>query len=74
MYIYKRVHDDNLWNIWYVLENSTNKLSFQRSRVDGCLYILYREGNGWVKLINYVDDALSYASSDKVREDFKLSL
>ena len=30
----------------------------QRSRVDGSLYILYRKGNDWIKLINYVDDAL----------------
>ena len=50
-----------------------NKLSSQRSRVDGCLFI-YRKVNEWVKLINYVDDALYYASSDKVREDFELSL
>ena len=52
----------------------TNKLSFQRSRVDGCLYI-YRKGNDRVKLINYVDDALQdYASSDRARENFELSL
>ena len=28
----------------------------------------------WAKLINYMDDALYYASSDKVREDFEISL
>ena len=60
---------------WYDTLDSflTNKVSFQRSRVDGCLYI-YRKANDWVKLINYVDDALYYASSDKVREEFELSL
>ena len=41
--------------------------------MDGCLYI-YRKENDWIKLINYVDDALYYASNDKVREDFELSL
>ena len=60
---------------WYDTLDSylTNKLSFVRSRVDGCLYI-YRKGNDWVKFINYEDDALYYASNDKVREDFELSL
>ena len=60
---------------WYDTLDSflTNTLSFQRSRVDGCLYI-YRRENDWVKLINYVDDALYYASCDKDREDFELSL
>ena len=57
---------------WYDTLDSylTNKLSFTRSRVDGCLYV-YRKGDDWV---NYVDDALYYASNDKVREDFDLSL
>ena len=60
---------------WYDTLDSflTNKLSFLRSRVDGCLYI-YRKGNDWIKLINYVDDALYFASSNRVREDFELSL
>ena len=35
---------------------------------------MYRKGNVWIKLINYADDALYYASSDNVREDFELSL
>ena len=39
----------------------------------GCPYI-YRKENEWVKLINYVDDALYYAYSDRVREDFELSI
>ena len=60
---------------WYDILDSflTNKLSFLRSRVDGCLYV-YRKGDDWVKLINYVDDVLYFASRDKVREDFELSL
>ena len=60
---------------WYDTIHSflSNKLSFQRSRVGGCLYI-YRKANDWVKLINYVDDVLYYASSEKIREDFELSL
>ncbi len=60
---------------WYDTLDSflTNKLSFLRSRVDGCLYI-YRKGNDWIKLINYVDDPFYFASNDKVREDFELSL
>ena len=37
---------------WYGTLDSflTNKLTFQRSRVNGCLYI-YRKENDWVKLI-----------------------
>ena len=35
---------------------------------------MYAERNDWVELINCIDDALYYASSDKVREDFELSL
>ena len=60
---------------WYDTLDSflINKLSFLRSRVDGCLYI-YRKDNDWIKLINYVDDALYFASSNRVREDFELSL
>gem|GEM_PF-2876143 len=49
------------------------KLGFARSRVEGCLYI-YRKGNDWIKMINYVDDALYFASKDSVRERFELSL
>ena len=48
-------------------------LKFVRSRVEGCLYI-YRNGTNWIKLINYVDDALHYCSNDTVREDFEKSL
>ena len=51
----------------------TNKLSCLRSRVDRSLYV-YRKGNNWVKLINYVGDAIYDKSSDKVREDFELSI
>ena len=58
---------DTLDSFW------TNKLSFLRSRVDDCLYI-YRKENDWVKLINHVVDTLYFASSDKVRGDFELSL
>ena len=41
--------------------------------VDRCLY-LYRNGDDWIKVINYVDDALYYASSKRVREHFEISL
>ena len=42
-----------------------------KSRVEGCLYI-YRNGKDLIKMINYVDDALYFASSDKIRMDFEL--
>ena len=48
-------------------------LKFQRSRVEGCLYV-YRHKNDWIKMINYVDDALYFCSNDTVREDFEKSL
>ena len=51
----------------------THNLGFTRSRVEGCLYI-YRDGDDWVKMINYVDDALYYASSDDVRRSFEEKL
>ena len=46
----------------------TNDLKFVRSRVEGCQYVL-RQGNYWIKLINYVDDALYY--SNKVEEEIQ---
>ena len=60
---------------WYdTLDNFLQKdMGFQRSRVEGCLYI-YRKENEWIKMINYVDDALYFASEDKVREHFELTL
>ena len=60
---------------WYdTLDNFLQRdMNFQRSRVEGCLYI-YRKGNDWIKMINYVDDALYFASEDKVREHFELTL
>ena len=41
--------------------------------VEGCLYV-YRNGNEWVKLINYVDDALYYCSSKEVQSKFENQL
>ena len=32
---------------------------------------IYRKENEWIKMINYVDDALYFASEDKVREHFE---
>ena len=54
---------------WYETLDSylIQTLKFTRSRVDGCLYIL-RDGDKWLKLINYVDDALYYSNN----EDFIL--
>ena len=51
----------------------TNELKFTRSRVEGCLYILRKE-NHWIKLINYVDDALYYSNDDNFRIKFEQSL
>ena len=48
-------------------------LNFNCSRVEGCLYVL-RRGNDWLKLINYVDDALYYSNNDKFREEFESAL
>ena len=48
-------------------------LGFIRSRVEGCLYI-YKKGNDWVKLINYMNYTLYTSSSDQVRVDYKNKL
>ena len=45
-------------------------LKFNCSRVEGYLYVL-RRGNDWLKLINYIDDALYYSNNDKFREEFE---
>ena len=60
---------------WYETLDTflTSDLNFIRSQVEGCLYV-YRKGTSWIKMINYVDDALYYASDDKTRESFELSL
>ena len=60
---------------WYETLDTflTSELHFIRSRVKGCLYI-YQKGGSWIKMINYVDDALYYASDNKTRESFELSL
>ena len=60
---------------WYETLDTflTSNLKFQRSRVEGCLYI-YRKERHWIKMMNYVDDALYYASDNKTREVFELSL
>ena len=41
--------------------------------VEGCLYIS-REGQSWIKLINYVDDALYYCNDEKSRTTFEAKL
>ncbi len=51
----------------------TKELSFLRSRVEGCLYI-YKKDQEWIKMINYVDDALYYANNDQVRCTFEKRL
>ena len=51
----------------------TNNLNFVRSRVEECLYVL-RKGDYWIKLINYVDDALYYSNNDSFRESFENQL
>ena len=48
-------------------------MDFQHSRVEGCLYI-YRKGNEWIKMINYVDNALYFASENKVRKYSELTI
>ena len=60
---------------WYETldEFLQGSLNFIRSRVEGCLYV-YWDGSDWIKMINYVDDALYFASSDKIRMEFELSL
>ena len=57
---------------WYETLDSylTNTLYFVRLRVEGCLYIL-REGDNWIKLINYVDDTLYYSNNEDVRLKFE---
>ena len=42
-------------------------MGFHCSRVEGCFYI-YRKENDWIKIINYVDDALYFANNNQVRE------
>ena len=51
------------WKSWYeTLDNFLQEdLGFHRSRVEGCLYIHQKDSN-WLKMINYVDDALYYAN------------
>ena len=60
---------------WYeTLDNFLQKdLGFHRSQVEGCLYI-YQKDSNWLKMINYVDDALYYANNDNFRMDFELLL
>ena len=60
---------------WYeTLDDFLQKdLRFHRSRVEGCLYT-YRKGSDWLKVINYVDDALYYSNNDKVRTYFEVRL
>ena len=60
---------------WYETldEFLIKSLKFSRSRVEGCLYV-YRNGTDWVKLINYVDDALYISNRDEVRVEFENKL
>ena len=60
---------------WYeTLDTYLQKdLGFHISRVEGCLYV-FRKGPNWLKIINYVDDALYYSNDDKIRMDFELLL
>ena len=59
--------------VWNIRSIHTNDLKFIRSRIEGCLHIL-RKGNYWIKLINYVDDALYYSSNENFRLSFGQSL
>ena len=60
---------------WYETldEFLTKTLGFQRSRVEGCLYI-HRKGQNWIKLINHVDDALYTSNNDETRLEFETKL
>ena len=51
----------------------TKELDFSKSRVEGCVYI-YKNKKDWIKMINYVDDALYYASNDQITQDFEKKL
>ena len=57
---------------WYeTLDSFLFKLfRFNHSRVEDCLYI-WRRGNDWLKLTNYVDDASYNFNNDKFREEFE---
>ena len=52
---------------WYETLDTflTSNLKFQRSRVEGCLF-MYQKERHWIKMINYVDDALYYANLIKI--------
>ena len=41
--------------------------------IEGCLYV-YRKENDWIKIINYVEDACYYWSTDGVRIEFENKL
>ena len=60
---------------WYETPYSFlfKNLKFNWSRVEAFSYIL-RRGNDWLKLLNYVDDALYYSNNDKFREIFESAL
>ena len=60
---------------WYnTLDTFLQKdMGFNCSRVEGCLHV-HRKEKDWIKMINYVDDAIYFASNDKVREHFELTL
>ena len=60
---------------WYETldEILTKTLGFQRSRVEGCLYI-HRKGQHWIKLINNLDDALYTSNNEEIRLEFEAKL
>ena len=60
---------------WYETldEYLTKDMDFTRSMVEGCLYT-YVKDQHYIKLINYVDDALYYCSDDNIRKNFEETL
>ena len=60
---------------WYdtLDEHLCKEMGFTRSMVEGCFYT-YIKDQHYVKLINYVDDALYYCSDDNIRQDFENNL
>ena len=52
-------------------------VSYKRSLVYNVCSIrryIYRDNKNWIKMINYVDDALYYANNDDVRQNFDKKL
>ena len=51
----------------------TKTLGFKISRVERCLDI-HRKGQNWIKLINYVNDALYTSNNEETRLEFETNL